>query len=117
MKSIQEAIGAVQSGESVIVFAEGTRSKDGRLGLFKRGAFLLAARSKKPIIPIALIGAYTIMPKSGIFFKPGHTILSIQERFPSLQQEDKQAEKILMDAVHESIRIALPIDMQPSTHL
>lgn len=117
MKSIQEAIGAVQSGESVIVFAEGTRSEDGRLGLFKRGAFLLAARSKKPIIPLALIGAYTIMPKSGIFFKPGHTILSIQEPFPSLQDEDKQAEKILMNAVHESIRLALPIDMQPSPHL
>lgn len=117
MKSIQEAIAAVQSGESVIVFAEGTRSKDGRLGLFKRGAFLLAARSKKPIIPIALIGAHSIMPKSGIFFKPGHTTLSIQEPFPSLQQEDKQAEKILMEAVHESIRLALPINMQPSTHL
>jgi len=56
------------------------------------------------------------MPKSGMFFKPGHTVLSIQEPFPSLQQEDKQAEKILMDAVHESIRIALPIDMQPTIH-
>lgn len=54
MKGIDEAVLSISIGESVLIFAEGTRSVNGRLGQFKRGAFLLASRSVNPSFPLLL---------------------------------------------------------------
>lgn len=54
---------AIAAGISVVVFAEGSRSKTGVLRRFKRGAFELAARTGVPVVPIALDGARLIMSK------------------------------------------------------
>ncbi|XP_062157609.1 1-acyl-sn-glycerol-3-phosphate acyltransferase BAT2, chloroplastic-like isoform X1 [Alnus glutinosa] len=49
-------------GASVFFFPEGTRSKDGKLGAFKKGAFSVAAKTKVPVVPITLMGTGKIMP-------------------------------------------------------
>ncbi|KAL0334078.1 UNVERIFIED_CONTAM: 1-acyl-sn-glycerol-3-phosphate acyltransferase BAT2, chloroplastic [Sesamum angustifolium] len=54
--------GTDQEGASVFFFPEGTRSKDGKLGPFKKGAFSVAAKTGVPVIPITLIGTGEIMP-------------------------------------------------------
>ncbi|XP_064964680.1 1-acyl-sn-glycerol-3-phosphate acyltransferase BAT2, chloroplastic-like isoform X3 [Musa acuminata AAA Group] len=58
----------VKKGASVFFFPEGTRSKDGMLGAFKKGAFSVAAKAGVPVVPITLIGTGKIMPpgKEGI---------------------------------------------------
>lgn len=59
---IEQAVQSMRMGSSVVVFPEGTRSADGSLGAFKRGAFTLAARAGRPLVPVALIGTAAIMP-------------------------------------------------------
>lgn len=59
---IEQAVQSMRSGSSVVVFPEGTRSADGSVGDFKRGAFTLAARAGRPLVPVALVGTATVMP-------------------------------------------------------
>lgn len=114
MAGIEAAVQAVQKGESVIVFAEGTRSADGRLGTFKRGAFLLASRSGKPILPIALAGAQHIMPRDARRFYPGQATLTVLPPIFPPASPGKKEEKEVLQAVYHSIKQALPNDMQPA---
>jgi 1-acyl-sn-glycerol-3-phosphate acyltransferase len=55
----------LQKGTSIMLFPEGTRSVDGEIGFFKRGAFQLAISTKKPILPILLDGSGKSLPKHG----------------------------------------------------
>jgi len=112
MKGIAEAVTSISIGESVVIFAEGTRSKDGRLAAFKRGAFLLASRSGKQIIPIALAGAHQVMPKDSKRFYPGDVEMTILPAFDTMKDMDKEDELMLQSQVHESINAALPHAMK-----
>lgn len=60
---LQQVVTTLAHGTSVLVFPEGTRSEDGNVGVFRRGAFSLAVRSGRQIVPIALIGTAAILPK------------------------------------------------------
>ncbi|KAG9455419.1 hypothetical protein H6P81_008323 [Aristolochia fimbriata] len=62
MECLKRCIDLVNKGTSVFFFPEGTRSKDGKLGDFKKGAFSVAARTGAPIIPISLLGTGNLMP-------------------------------------------------------
>lgn len=53
----------LKSGNSILIFPEGTRSPDGNLQEFKRGSLLLAFRAKARVLPIAISGSFNIMPK------------------------------------------------------
>ena len=112
MKGIDEAVKSISIGESVVIFAEGTRSKDGKLAAFKRGAFLLASRSGKQIVPIALAGAHTIMPKESKRFYPGEVTLTVLPPFETMKNMDKEYELQLQDNVHSAINAVLPIEMK-----
>ncbi len=112
MKGIDEAVKSISIGESVVIFAEGTRSKDGKLSTFKRGAFLLASRSGKQIIPIALAGAHKIMPKDSNRFYPGEVSITVLPPFEVMKDMDKEHELELQDNVHSAINEALPSEMK-----
>lgn len=58
IKVIQEGCNKIKNGVSMGIFPEGTRSKDGTIGEFKGGSFKLATKTKSPIIPFAIDGAY-----------------------------------------------------------
>ncbi len=57
---------ALESGSSIMIFPEGTRSLDGELREFRHGAFTLALRHHVPILPIVLDGTLDALPKHGI---------------------------------------------------
>uniref|UniRef100_A0ACD5TNG9 Uncharacterized protein n=1 Tax=Avena sativa TaxID=4498 RepID=A0ACD5TNG9_AVESA len=59
---LKRCVDSVKRGASVFFFPEGTRSKDGKLGVFKRGAFSVAAKTGVPVIPITLLGTGKLMP-------------------------------------------------------
>ena len=75
-KMIERIIEILKSGESVMIFPEGTRSRDGTLGKFKRGSLMAALKSGAPIIPIAISGSYGIMPRGTYLIKPSPDKLS-----------------------------------------
>ncbi|XP_057509458.1 1-acyl-sn-glycerol-3-phosphate acyltransferase LPAT1, chloroplastic-like isoform X2 [Actinidia eriantha] len=62
LECLKRCMDLVKKGASVFFFPEGTRSKDGKLGAFKKGAFSIAAKTKVPVVPITLIGTGKIMP-------------------------------------------------------
>lgn len=61
----------IRSGNSVLIYPEGTRSKDGDVAPFKRGAFILAIEAGVPILPITLSGSYDILNRNRWALLPG----------------------------------------------
>jgi 1-acyl-sn-glycerol-3-phosphate acyltransferase len=66
-----QAIETVRSGRRIIVFAEGTRSVDGRLQRFKKGGFHLAIDAQVPVLPVAINGSHSLYPKGAKRIRPG----------------------------------------------
>lgn len=74
---LQKVVDTMASGSSVLVFPEGTRSEDGNVGVFRRGAFSLAVRSGRQIVPLALKGTGAILPKKSRRIHGGNVSLQI----------------------------------------
>jgi 1-acyl-sn-glycerol-3-phosphate acyltransferase len=72
-RTIGKAIEKIRKGASVLFFPEGTRTMNGTMQPFKRGAFHLAREAGVPILPVALIGAYEILPRNKWLPKWGHS--------------------------------------------
>lgn len=71
IKSLKYAAERVNKGISVVIFPEGTRSTDGTLGDFKRGAFMLADFAKVQLVPVAISGSIDIMSRTKFKIKSG----------------------------------------------
>jgi long-chain acyl-CoA synthetase len=66
-ESIQKMAEVLRSGRNIIIFPEGTRSKDGSLGDFKKTFAILSAELNVPVVPVAIVGANQALPKGAIF--------------------------------------------------
>ena len=73
-KSLDEAEKTLKGGVSVVVFPEGTRSVDGQVGKFKRGAYMLAFDLKLPIVPITLNGCREVWQRGSTWVNFGKTV-------------------------------------------
>ncbi len=103
MKSIDVLNKAVNAGHSVIIFPEGTRSRDGSLLPFKKGAFVVAIEMGFPIVPVIVKGTRTVMPKGGyLSIHPGDVEIVVKPPIPTagLAYEDRDR---LLEAVREII--------------
>jgi 1-acyl-sn-glycerol-3-phosphate acyltransferase len=69
----------VGQGLSLVVFPEGTRSADGRVGLFKAGSVLLAIEAELPIVPVSVDGTCHVMRKGELTTRPGHATLIVHD--------------------------------------
>ena len=69
-KMMQRAKKAILNGNSIMIFPEGTRTRDGNINLFKEGAFNIAIENKVNIIPIVIDGTFNALPKTGLVLKP-----------------------------------------------
>jgi len=65
VRMMEECVASLQEGISVVIFPEGTRSLTGAIGKFKSGAFQLAVKTDKPLLPVLIDGTGAIMPKKG----------------------------------------------------
>lgn len=101
-KSLEEAVKKIRGGKSVLLFAEGTRTKDGKLQPFKRGAFNLAVRAGVPVVPVTINGSYNILPKGTFKVNPGTVVLVIGDPI-TIQRNGKDEELKLMEEVHNVI--------------
>jgi 1-acyl-sn-glycerol-3-phosphate acyltransferase len=81
--NIREAIERLPPGWSMIVFPEGTRSPNGQLQRFKKGAFHLALESKLPIIPMGSAGPLDIVPEGTVVIRPGTVYVTVGEPIPT----------------------------------
>ena len=60
LKTINEAIGFIKKGHSMVIFPEGTRSKGDNMGEFKAGSFKLATKTNAPIVAVTIDGSYKL---------------------------------------------------------
>ncbi len=70
MRMVRTCFRRLAEGHSLIVFPEGTRSLDGKLRPFHRGAFMLATRARVPIVPIILDGSRDVLKKGSMLVRP-----------------------------------------------
>jgi 1-acyl-sn-glycerol-3-phosphate acyltransferase len=83
----REALGGIEErlkrGDSVLVFPEGTRSRDGTLGPFKKAGFLLALKTGLPIVPIGISGARAILRRGDFRLHEGLITVKVGEPIPT----------------------------------
>ena len=77
LDSLNEAKSKIVDGTSVIFFPEGTRSKDGNLRKFKKGAFKMALDLQIPILPVTISGTRAILPTRSFDLFPGRACMTI----------------------------------------
>jgi 1-acyl-sn-glycerol-3-phosphate acyltransferase len=92
----------VSDGLSLLIFAEGTRSWDGRVGRFKAGSFLLAIEAGLPIVPLSVIGTRQVMAKGRLRTEPARVQLIVHDPIqpPVMAAPTIQDAKALADRVH-----------------
>src|SRR4029434_2542318 len=82
VKSLQRAKARIAAGISVVIFPEGTRSRDGKLLPFKKGGFLLAAQSGAAIVPVTINGSATLLPAGAWRLRAGTIEVTVGESLP-----------------------------------
>jgi 1-acyl-sn-glycerol-3-phosphate acyltransferase len=76
MKKMQRM---VAQGASLLLYPEGSRTKDGQVGRFKGGAFLLAIETGLPIVPVSVSGSRVVMPKDRLMVCPATVRVTVHE--------------------------------------
>ena len=110
--SVEKATEILRDGQSFLIYPEGTRSPDGRLQRFKKGAVVMAINSQVPIVPMACSGAHRIMEKRSLVIHPGEIVVEflepIETKGYTLEQRDFLNEKI-----RAAMAAGLPEDQKP----
>jgi 1-acyl-sn-glycerol-3-phosphate acyltransferase len=92
-RSIEEAARRIQSGQSVLLFPEGTRTRDGTMGPFKKGGFHLAIASGATIVPCGIRGSRAVWPKGSPLIHAGAIHVEVGEPISTagLTDDDRDA--------------------------
>jgi 1-acyl-sn-glycerol-3-phosphate acyltransferase len=102
-RNLDEAAEKIRRGASVLLYAEGTRTMDGKLQPFKRGAFNLAVRAGAPVVPLTVNGSFHILPKNSLSVRPGTVTLILEAPIVVKAEQGREAELELMEAVRSAI--------------
>ena len=96
-QAIATAVERMKEGRSFIVFPEGTRSRDGELQPFKKGAFVLAIAAQAPIVPVAIIGTQTSMRRGSRLIWPADVVVCFGEPVPTAGLTYDDRDRVLDD--------------------
>jgi len=110
--SVEKATEALKSGQSFLIYPEGTRSPDGRLQEFKKGAVVMAITAGVPIVPMVCSGAHRVMEKRSLVIHPGEILVEFLQPIDaskySLEERDD-----LNEHVRQVMAAGLPPDQRP----
>ena len=93
---------ALDAGTSVVVFAEGARTLDGRIGRFEAGVFRMASRLGYPIVPITTVGMFELKSKSSMVLGPGKVVIIVHDTIETKGMSRAEL-RGLSDRVHDII--------------
>ena len=110
-EAIAEALDRLGEGIGILMFPEGTRSPDGKLKPFKKGAFRIAIEQGLPVLPVTLLGTRDILPANTLKAFPGRARMIIH---PAIETDglDLRNAGELMNAAKKVISSALPEELQ-----
>ena len=103
-QSVAIAADALHSVMHIFIFPEGTRSPDGNLLPFKKGAFFLAADTNAPMVPMVIQGTAQMLRKGSMKVFPGTATVRF---LPAVRPQDFPSREALMDTVREQMQAAL----------
>jgi 1-acyl-sn-glycerol-3-phosphate acyltransferase len=110
--SVDIAARYLKEGVSFAIFAEGTRSADGRLRPFKRGGFSIAIEAAAPIVPVSIAGTQNVLPKNDWKLHPGEVTVRFGPPIDAAAYTpDSRTD--LLNRVHAAVAANLPTDQQP----
>ncbi len=101
-RSMEDAADRIREGASVLLFPEGTRSRDGQLAPFKKGGFHLAINAGVPIVPIAVRGTFALLPRDTFVPRSGPVEILVGEPIVTTGLSDADR-----DALIERVRDAI----------
>lgn len=110
-KSVSDALSRVGDGVGVLFFAEGSRSIDGKLRPFKKGAFRLAASRGLPVLPVTIVGTRNIQRAKSMKITPGKARLVIHPAI-EVNGDDPQDIRELMTQTRDAIASAMPDELK-----
>ncbi len=77
MESMRIAALKIKKGKNVISFPEGTRTKDGKIKLFRRGSFMIASKGDVGVVPVSIKGTREVLPSGSFKVKGGDVYVNI----------------------------------------
>lgn len=103
MASIENAASQIREGASVVIFPEGTRTPDGKLGPFKRGGLMLATKSGVPMVPVAIIGTYQLLSRHDSRVRPGKVEVIIGTPIAGKRDMNRAEETAMQNEIHAQL--------------
>ncbi|HVH71058.1 MAG TPA: lysophospholipid acyltransferase family protein [Candidatus Dormibacteraeota bacterium] len=110
--SVEQATEEMKKGQSFLIYPEGTRSPDGRLQEFKKGAVVMAIKAGVPIVPMVCSGAHRVMEKKSLVIRPGEIVVKFLDPIDTSQYPFEERD-VLNQKVHDVMAAALPQDQRP----
>lgn len=107
VEGLQRMAQVFGKGRNVMVFAEGTRTRDGRLQPLKKGGFHLAMDTGLPILPVSIDGTRRVLPRGGLLLQPGKVILTVHPPIP-VEGTGREEIPALMTRVRDTLLTGLP---------
>lgn len=100
--SLRRAGDRIRAGANIIIFPEGTRSRDGKILPFKKGPFALALESRVPIVPVAIHGSGAVLPAGNWIHSPGVIRVKVGRPIPTEGRDTNDREGLARE-VREAI--------------
>jgi 1-acyl-sn-glycerol-3-phosphate acyltransferase len=110
--SVEKATQSMRAGQSFLIYPEGTRSPDGRLQTFKKGAAVMAIKAGVPIVPVACSGAHKVMRKRSLRVYPGEILVKFLEPIDASKYSFDERDA-LNDRIYDAMAAGLPPDQRP----
>lgn len=95
LAGLKETLRRLKAGELVLIFPEGTRTRDGNLAPLKPGFISVARRSQVPLVPVGIDGAYQAWPRTSKFPRFGRIAVVIGEPITAQQAQDLDDDALL----------------------
>ena len=110
VKSLSRAAECVSRGFSPVIFPEGTRTRDGKLGEFKKGTLFIARKGRHTITPVTIAGTFSIMRKNSLRLHPRSVRITVSPPIPYEEMKEKGEKKVLEEIREEIQRNLVAFD-------
>jgi 1-acyl-sn-glycerol-3-phosphate acyltransferase len=112
VERLQRGLKKIKGGWSILIYPEGTRTRDGSLLPFKKGAFMIGVQTGMPILPVTTNGAMKTLPKASLALRPGHVTVTISDPINTAGLTEQDVPE-LMEKTRQAMAAHLDVDYDP----